>query len=61
MVPVGGAILATLNSSDALVDAVSKLYPGPSHPACLILRPDLPLATPLARSVCVHAFERIEE
>ena len=28
MVPVGGAILATLSSNDALVDAVSKLYPG---------------------------------
>jgi len=28
MVPVGGAILATLNGNNALVEAVSKLYPG---------------------------------
>ena len=28
MVPVGGAILAALNGNNALVDSVSKLYPG---------------------------------
>jgi hypothetical protein len=42
MVPVGGAILATLNSNDALVDAVSKLYPGicPATPAAVAARDD---------------------
>ena len=28
MVPVGGAILATVNSNDSLVEAVSRIYPG---------------------------------
>ena len=28
MVPVGGAILATINKHDSLIDRVVKLYPG---------------------------------
>jgi len=37
MVPVGGAILATLNGNDVLVENVSKLYPGTYSSLLLLL------------------------